>query len=269
MEQCTNPAEFERFEPRLSAMLRVNRFCSPPDYRFASRGDTPPPNSYLNIPALRFPRFYRHTRTGEIRRFNLDSVRLPNPTGGGRWQPVRFIAVCAAGHLCEFPWKDWIGCQCAGDGNLYLTDRGGSELTSIRVECRTCPSGSSGNRGRNLTGTTFKPDVTAGEQSAFQRAGINCPGERPWLGEGAVEPNCSEPLIGALINQTNIYFPRTLSAITLPNLQIQDDAVARLRTEIEQEAGNLSLGVARTLWNLDNRDGAVALIRQGLGTNCK
>ena len=34
--------------------------------------------------------------------------------------PVRFIAVCPAGHLCEFPWKEWIGCTCPGDGSLNL-----------------------------------------------------------------------------------------------------------------------------------------------------
>jgi hypothetical protein len=175
---------------------------------------------------------------------------------------VRFISVCAAGHLCEFPWKEWIGCQCAGDGNLFLTDRGGSELSSIRVECRSCPEGSPGRRGRSLANTTIKPDVQSGEQSAFQSAGISCPGDRPWLGEGAAEPGCSQALVGALINQTNIYFPRVLSAIALPDLALQDDTVAQLRAEIERDPG--SLGVARTLWNMGNRNGTIAMIQAGL-----
>ena len=262
MVPCSDRGEFERFEPRLSAVLRVDRFCSPPDYRHISRGDTPPPNANLHVPAMRFPRWYRHTRTGEMHRFNLDSIRLPRPTEGGRWQPVRFIAVCSSGHLCEFPWKEWIGCQCEGDGNLFLTDRGGSELTSIKVECHSCPNGSPGRQGRHLGGTTFKPDVRNGEQSAFQRAGINCPGDRPWLGEGATEPNCPQPLVGALINQTNIYFPRTISAITLPDLEIQDDAVSLLRAEIEQDA--YILGVARTIWNMGRRSNTIAMIGAGL-----
>jgi hypothetical protein len=197
-----------------------------------------------------------------MHRFNLDSARITPPVGGGRWQPVRFISVCAAGHLCEFPWKEWIGCQCTGDGNLVLTDRGGSELSSIKIECRSCPQGSPGRRGRSLAGTTIKPDVQNGEQSAFQAANINCPGERPWLGEGAAELNCTQPLIGALINQTNIYFPRVLSAIALPDLAVQDDTVARLRAEIERDPG--SLGVARTLWNMGNRRMTVAMIQSGL-----
>lgn len=249
MVSCINAQEFERFEPRLSALLRVARFCAPPDYRAFRRtkpADQPPPNANLFVPALRFPRWYRQTKTGELRRFNLDAAQLPNPPGGGRWQPVRFISVCAAGHLGEFPWKQWINCQCAGDGNLFLTDRGGSELTSIRIECRSCPSGSLGRQGRSLAMTTIKPNIALGEQSEFQKAGIACPGDRPWLGEGANEPSCSQPLVAGLINQTNIYFPRTISAITLPDLQVVDDSIAQLRSEIEQDQS--PLGSALTRW---------------------
>ena len=252
--------EFERFEPRLSSLLKVDRFCLPPDYRSVRQGATPPPNALLSVPALRFPRWYRHTKSGKLKRFNLHTLYIDRPADGGRWQPVRFIAVCSAGHLCEFPWKEWIGCQCAGDGELVLTDRGGSELTSIRIECRTCPENSEGRRGRNLAGTTVKPDI--GEQSELEKEGIRCPGDRPWLGEGAQEPNCGNSLIGALINQTNLYFPFTLSAIALPDLQIQDDALNRLRTEIEKYAE--ILGVAKTLWNMGSGKPAVAMIESKL-----
>jgi len=260
---CECRADFELIEPRLSALLQVDRFCTPPDYRYVRQGTTAPPNAKLNVPAQRFPRWYRHTRTGEMRRFNLHTSRIENPEGGGRWQPVRFVAVCAGGHLCEFPWKEWIGCQCAGDGGLCLTDRGGSELTSIRVECKTCPADSPGRKGRTLAGTTFRPDVAQGKQSAFQKAGIFCPGDRPWLGEGASEQGCAHPLIGALINQTNLYFPRTISAIALPDPQPQSPQIAALRNAVEGES---SLGVARTLWNMGNRIQTVAMVKAGLNS---
>lgn len=262
MTPCTDLSDFEFAEPRLSVLLHVDRFRLPPDYRHIRNGETPPPNAGLYVPALRFPRWYRHTKSGTLRRFNLHSARIDRAEGGGRWQPVRFISVCSAGHLCEFPWKEWIGCQCPDDGNLVLTDRGGSELTSVTVECHSCPEGSPGRRGRNLGGTTVRPDVMSGERSKFQDAGIDCPGDRPWLGENAAEHGCVAPLVGALINQTNIYFPRTVSALALPDLRIQDDAVARLRSAIEQDTGNL--GIARTLWNMPNRVGAIALIQTGL-----
>jgi hypothetical protein len=259
---CENPGEFERFEPRLAALLRVDRFFAPPDYRGVRVGDTTaPPNAMLYTPALRFPRWYRNTRTGEMKRFNLATQRVDAIPGGGRWMPVRFIAVCASGHLCEFPWKEWIGCQCSGDGRLKLTDRGGSELASIRIECLSCPAGSTGRKGKSLSGATVRPDEEAGEKGAFQEAGISCPGERPWLGADARE-QCTRPLVGALLNQTNIYFPRTISAILLPDVQEGNDEVVQIRNEIEQDAG--TCGIARTLWNMNNRPGAVALIQDSL-----
>mgnify|MGYP005810459937 CR=1 FL=1 len=258
---CQNPAEFQLFEPRLSALLKVDRFNSPPDFRLVRLGETPPPNAMLYTPALRFPRWYRNTKTGEMRRFNLNTERIDPVPGEGKWMPVRFIAVCPAGHLCEFPWKEWISCNCPGDGSLNLTDRGGSELTSIRIACTTCPPGSTGRQGRSLAGTTARPDESLGEQSAFQSAGIGCPGDRPWLGDAASE-QCARPLVGALINQINIYFPKTISAILLPDLDEHDDLTVQIRNEIEEDQG--VCGVARTLWNMNNRSGAVALVQNSL-----
>jgi hypothetical protein len=91
--------------------------------------------------------------------------------------------------------------------------------------------------------------------------GITCPGDRPWLGDGANEL-CNRYLVGALINQTNIYFPKTISAILLPDFEEQDSLVAETRNEIEQDPGVCS--IARTLWNMNNRPGAVALAQASL-----
>ena len=257
---CEDRGEFELIEPRLSSLLHVDRFGIPPDFRYSRRGPTPP-NAKLPIPAQRFPRWYRQSRTSEMRRFNLHTTRIEACPGGGRWQPVRFIAVCAGGHLCEFPWKQWIGCNCPDDGDLILTDRGGSELSSISVQCQSCPSGSTGRKGKTISGTTVKPDTDAGETSAFQRAGITCPGERPWLGEDANEFGCKYPLVGALINQTNIYFPRTISAIMLPDLRPENASIRALRNVIEAEP---TAGVAKTLWNMKQQDNAIAMMQPSL-----
>ena len=48
---CENPAEFERVEPRLSAPLRVDRFCTPPDHRHVRQDAERPRNALLYIPA--------------------------------------------------------------------------------------------------------------------------------------------------------------------------------------------------------------------------
>jgi hypothetical protein len=251
MEDCGQPDEFEIFEPRLAELLGVNRFRMPPDFRQRRRGQEAPPNADLKVPALRFPRWYRNTRSGEMRRFSLETLKLERPTDGGRWQPVRFVAVCSHGHLCEFPWKEWIDCNCPGDGDLRLIDRGGSELSSITVRCQSC------GKGRSLTGTTIPPDRDKGTKSEFEKASIRCPGDRPWLGEDAQDGHCAAPLVGALINQTNIYFPRTISAISLPDLGEQDTEVTRLRAEID----TLSVvGMAKTMWKMNETESAVAFV---------
>jgi hypothetical protein len=132
----------------------------------------------------------------------------------------------------------------------------------VRIECTTCPAGSSGRKGKSLANTTTQPDEESGEQSSFQAAGITCPGDRPWLGEGANDLDCKRQLVGALINQTNIYFPRTISAILLPDLQENDPTITQIRNEIEQDPG--TCGIARTLWNMNDRSGAVALVMNSL-----
>jgi hypothetical protein len=257
---CSDPSEFERFEPRLSELLRVNRFRMPPDFRHVRPGAKAPPNALLYTPALRFPRWYRHSKTGQLHLFNLDTQRTGTPWGGGRWLPVRFVSACQEGHLCEFPWKKWIGCQCESDESLYLTDRGGADLSSIRIECRACPEGSTGRRGRSLAGTTARPD-DEDPASVFQKAGIDCPGDRPWLGEDAGEA-CDKPLVGALINQTNLYFANTISAILLPEMTQADEGVVKVRNAIESDPSNCA--IAKTLWTMGNKAGAVAIMQVSL-----
>jgi hypothetical protein len=259
--ECDDIGEFQKFEPRLAALLRVDQFRSPPDYRAVRRGATAPPNALLTVPALRFPSWYRNTKTGRLKKFNLDTSRLPGAEGGGRWQPVRFISVCAGGHMNEFPWKEWIGCDCVEDDGLELIDLGGSELSSIRVRCKKCPDGSSGHRGRTLAGTTARSNPAEQRKSEFEKAGIRCPGERPWLGEDCTEHSCPHPLSAALINQTNLYFPRTVSAILLPAFDEADEETARLRNEIN---GDPKCGTAKTLWRMGDRESAVAIIQKSL-----
>jgi len=258
--ECDNPDEFDIVEPRLSELLNVNRFCIPADFR-SGKGQQVPPNSRIYTPAQRFPCWYRNSHTHKMIRLNLNTQSLPK-TQNGRWLPVRFIAVCADGHLSEFPWKQWIDCICDGDGELYLIDRGGSELSSIRIECHSCPDGSTGRRGKTLSGTTVKPNEVDGEQSKFQKAGISCPGHRPWLGEGANQIGCTRPLVGALINQTNIYFPKTVSAIFLPDISLQDTSIIRLRDKIEEDG--LEFAMALTYWRGNKKNRAISVVKSSL-----
>jgi len=216
---CDNKGEFDVFEPRISRMIDVGKFRRPPDYRVVSRGvANPPPNANLHVPAFRFPTWYRHTKSAKLKKFELHNVEIL-PAQGGRWQPVRFIAVCPAGHIQDFPWKEWARCTCADSSGLELIDKGGSELSSVRVSCSVC---SSGREGRSLSGTTILPTLSNSEDpeeslSAFQRAEIRCCGRNTWLGPKAGESSCDQPLVAALINQTNLHYSRELSSISLPS----------------------------------------------------
>jgi Domain of unknown function (DUF1998) len=261
LAECEHPEEFLLVEPRLSELLSVDTLRIPPDYRSSRKGHTPPPNARIQTPALRFPQWYRHSRSGKLKKFNLASQKIDRAPDGGRWLPVRFVGACRAGHLTDFPWKAWIGCTCPGDGDLHLTDRGGSELSSIRIECHSCPDNSSGKKGRDLSRTTMKPNPTLGERSEFEKAGISCPGGRPWLGEGADEV-CQENLVGALINQTNLYSPRTISAILLPDLVQKDDTVLKLRNRIESD--NVLAAFAKMAWSAMGKGATVTMVEQKL-----
>ncbi len=253
MVPCERPDEFERLEPRLADVLRVSRFRVPPDFRPRLRGQTPPPNAGLYIPGLRFPTWYRHTTTGALKRFNLTTRRL-SAADGGRWQPARFVTVCRVGHLSEFPWREWCGCACVDAPSLVLQDRGGSELSSVVVECKTC-----GKR-RSLSGATTRAEE--GEASPFEKAGIKCSGARPWLGDAAAE-GCTAQLVGALINQTNLYFPRTISAIALPDLREQDPQVLQVLAECRDDP---SVSAIHLLWSMNARaaarDGMLSALKE-------
>lgn len=265
---CDDPKEFVRLEPRLSELLKVDCFRIPPDFRRVSRHANPekmPPNHSLYVPAHRFPTWYRHTSTGRLKKFKLDTVadtirqtpenREDSTPAPGHWQPVRFVAVCAAGHLCEFPWKSWCGCNCPdGVGRLYLFDQGGSDLGSIHIKCKEC------GKSKDLSGTTSRPTEETPD-SAFSKAGINCSGDRPWLGPMASQPGCPGPLVGALINQTSIYFPRTISAISLPWLQAPDDSLLRLRETVKKLP---QVGSAKALWRMKQTDEAVSYVKSFL-----
>lgn len=254
---CEKIDEFELFEPRLVRLLKVDRLRSPMPYRHVRRGKTPPSNAGLYTPAHRFPGWYRHSKTGSLKRFALHSPRVDRASDGGRWLPVRFIAVCAKGHLSEFPWKKWVGCTCADDKGLVLHDRGGSELSSITVQCTACKA-----KPVSLERVTQRPDPRVMDaKSEFAKQGIECPGTKPWLGEG-VRDACSEQLVGALINQTNLYFPRTLSAILLPELSTVDPEVASVRAILGADTSMLVS--ARLMMDLGMPDGAVAVAMQSL-----
>lgn len=205
-------------EPRLSALLDVKHFRQPPQYCVDKQN---PDLSHLEVQTHRFPTWYINSITGKLRRFNLSTEKLaPLEKGSGRWRPVRFISVCAHGHISDFPWKKWCGCVCPGDEGLILNDSGGPDLRSVRVSCQICKKSQSLGGAMFMERDPATDNITA---SGLARASITCGGERPWLGR--VKETCDENPVAVLINQSNIYFGKTISSIYLPDLASEREIV--------------------------------------------
>lgn len=229
-------------EPRLTDLLKVTSLRQPPKNMYDPDN---PALSGLKIPGHRFPRWYINKANGQLKQFNLDSIIISDK---GSWKPVRFIAVCQSGHMSDFPWKEWSGCICNNDGGLTLKDSGGVDLTSIKVSCTQC------HKGKTLVGATFikLKDPENGKnleipETGLSRVGINCTGERPWLGEKGTVGQCNSPLVAVLINQSNIYFGRTIASIFLPDLSA--DPVSKKIQEILSN-NSLELTAIKVLFSL-------------------
>ena len=121
--------------------------------------------------------------------------------------PVRFAVACKAGHITDFPWQEWAhkdreNCG-AGSGKLFLVSTGGSGLGGLKVVCSDCKAE------RTLTGAFNK--------GAFTKIWQNgCPGERPWLGPHATQPDCRQEPVTIQCGASNAYFAHTVNSILIP-----------------------------------------------------
>jgi hypothetical protein len=233
--ECEEKNEFLIAEGRLSALLEIPLFYTPPYYTYQNKQ-----NNNLKIPVMRFPTWYTN-RTGELKQFNLHRKLLPR---GEFWKPVRFLAFCKNGHITDFPWKQWIGCLCESDAYLKINDFGGADLNSIRVSCTNC------KKTESLRGATSR---SSGDGlSPMQRAGISkCNGDRPWLGGHACKEDCNEELVGALISQTNLYYSKQVSSIFIPPVTSDPD-VQNMQKILDENAQ--LLGIAKNLFAMEPDD---------------
>jgi hypothetical protein len=222
-------------EPRLSALLHVPQFRQPPEYCFDNQNLG---LSKLEVQTHRFPTWYVDSFSGKMRRVSLGTLKLvplDKSEKQARWRPVRFISVCSRGHIADFPWKEWCGCVCPGDGGLVLNDSGGPDLRSVKVSCTAC------GKWKTLAGVmgmdrNQESNTITG--SGLHAANISCSGERPWLGRAA-QP-CTECRVAVLINQSNIYFGKTISSIYLPDMT-SEQTVADIQKILRRDDMDLSI----------------------------
>jgi hypothetical protein len=223
-EAC--PPEWKIVEERLQARLGVSHFRLPPDYREPMFGVR---HALQKIPCVRFPRWHYCPRCGYMEKLPLFSERrrCPGPLyakgsscQNDRWKkflvPSRFVCVCEAGHIEDFPFAEWVHKGPASDSCRLRFDTANSASSVFGMKI-SCSCGAE----RNLAGILTNPQVLQSVKS--------CSGARPWLGESEGADGCGYDLHVVEKGASNLYFSQIYSALYLPQWK---DSVDRRIVEV-------------------------------------
>jgi hypothetical protein len=240
-------SEFVEHDWRLQERLSVAAFRLPPDHRQNS-GQGDQRNRGLKVPVLRFPRWNFCPYCKRIEQSTLtmrQAERCKDKSHGDvaykpRMTQVPFVAICANGHIDDFPFRGWVHHSLHPEclGVLRLKSSGGGGLEGQTVNCDGC------GKSRSLRGITDSRTENGDEHTTLTDRLVGggesyeCPGARPWLGL-EVGP-CGLPIRGALRGSGNVYFPKVQSSIYVP---IEEGAVS---AEVHDLLGHPSVDGALT-----------------------
>lgn len=197
-------------EPRLQRRLLVDGFRLPPvKPERLKRKESAVEGTADVLPVVRFPDWLLCPRCNRLRVATAWSgddgrpERRCNHHDGEKVYvvPVRFIVACEDGHLDEFPWRRWCGCNCQRV-DLRL-DTVGPGLGGKIVRCENCKAA------RSLDGC-FSRDAlkhTAGLEG--------CRGRTPWLGSMLSEP-CERQARVLQRGASNVYYGCIVSSLDIP-----------------------------------------------------
>lgn len=200
----------------------INHFLVPP---IEDDRDDGASASDAGVPYYRFPRWLfcpdcRHMARWE-QRDEEDLIRRDanaNPTcnhcdSRSALVPMRFVYVCKAGHIGDINWPGWVhshpegsnhqpGCTSAKDLSLNAITGAGGGLASLVIHCNAC-------KAKRSLGDLMTP-------TEISRSGTSCRGAQPWSRQGG---NCNEMPRAEQRGSSNVYFPRLLSALDIPDLE--------------------------------------------------
>lgn len=223
-----NPAdfkkEFEVSEPRLKAILGVDKFYTPPEFR-EQKVNAPERvnNSNLVTPLLRFPQWHYCSYCKTLKKFELDKTtsfdHCIKCDSKKYFKQVPFVVICGNGHITDFPWPEWVhgndSTQCTGDLRIQMS--GGTTLDSWQIVCERC------NKRRDLKGVTSEKKVGEEERSNLgeqlnqaSSKKYSCSGHKPWAGDENDVGECQAPPVAILRNSINAYMAKKISAIAIP-----------------------------------------------------
>lgn len=216
--------EYQEHDWRLESRLKVSEFRLPPDYRPSGQGSDLR-NVRLTVPVFRFPRwsFCIYCKRLELSKLTMKTLVecQDKEHADKKYKPkmsqVPFVAICARGHLDDFPFDKWVhrSANPSCTGTLRLVSRGGGGLEGQVVTCDTC------KQERSLRGVTEarfdkngEEHTNLSDQLVSPEQPYLCGGARPWLAQ--LDGVCDQPIRGALRAAGNVYFPKVESSIYLP-----------------------------------------------------
>lgn len=261
--------EYQEHDWRLEARLRVSEFRLPPDYRYQGQGNDKR-NVKLTVPVLRFPRwcFCMFCKRLELSTLTMQQPVVCNDEKHTDWKykprmsQVPFVAVCAGGHLDDFPFDKWVhkSHRPSCVGTLRLKSHGGGGLEGQVVRCDACGWERSL---RGITGGRFvngEEHTTLSDQLSSTEDPYLCTGATPWVAK--LEGACENPIRGALRAAGNVYFPKVESSIYLPR------KVGAVSAEMHELMRHPAVsGTMRTLYGFVGADLDVKVLRDNLLKN--
>ncbi|MFF5183451.1 DrmB family protein [Streptomyces sp. NPDC000345] len=209
---------------RLASRLGVTGFYAAP----ATANDRYDAPDAPGAPYIRFPSWLFCGACRRMKRWRIadekpgQPPRCPSCSPGRTLAPMRFVQICAAGHLSDIDWWFWAHSrreaaerrQCGEREKLrFLVSERASGLEALSVACAAKGCGAA--RGLlDILGTH----------------GMRCSGRNPWqrTGESA---DCVLPVQVVQRTAGNLYYPVVHSALDIPETDARphdDDALADL-----------------------------------------
>jgi hypothetical protein len=216
---------------RLEYRLHVNEFRMPP----VSQGfwDKNP----ATLPYFRFPQWLfcpscrklTRSKTKDEKKGEIPRCVSSKCKGSKVLVPMRFVMACEKGHLSDVPWGYWAHSKknvaeygrCEKHDLEFVSVAGvGGGLGSLKVRCVAPGCNSS----RSLEAISAK--------GSMKGIGISCQAKQPWqFIHNEDKAECKHPAEVLQRGATNLYYPKTVSALDIPLGQI-DQAFGNVDQEI-------------------------------------
>lgn len=224
-------------EPNLEDLLGVKEFK-----QIISDDD----GENFHIPIYRFPEWYYCPKCGRLDSYKslsyehnknkilyCEACYKPEKEKV-KLNPSRFIVACANGHLDDFPYMWWVH-----KGKEYDKNK----KHELRIEFDEQKEGLEGIKIKCSCGAEA---TMQGCLSADALKSYHCKRKRPWIknykyGNESEEKECKAIPRTLLRSGNNVYYPITVSAITLPDAESVKDAkdfIENNKSKIEQNLQN-------------------------------